>query len=112
MRILIVDDDEIALEMLRHSLEKAGHEVESSVNGRDALAKLASGSYRIVISDWEMPEMNGVELCRQIRASDWSGYIYTILLTGRDAATSVVDGLGAGADDLITKPFNPAELAV
>jgi putative two-component system response regulator len=65
-----------------------------------------------VISDWEMPGMSGLDLCRAIRARDYAGYIYTILLTGRDGSRDTVEGLSAGADDFITKPFNPAELAV
>jgi putative two-component system response regulator len=112
MRILIVDDNEMALEMLQFSLEQAGHEVFCAHNGREALAILAEGMCRLVISDWEMPEMNGIELTRAIRTSDFAGYVYVILLTSRDAANDTIEGLSAGADDFITKPFNPGELAV
>jgi putative two-component system response regulator len=112
MRILIVDDDPMALEMLRHALEHAGHEVESAENGRQALDILRRGTIRLVISDWNMPEMDGVELCRKIRATDSSGYIYVILLTARHSSEDTVEGLGAGADDFMPKPFNPAELAL
>jgi putative two-component system response regulator len=112
MRILIVDDDPMALEMLRHALTKAGHAVETATNGREALDALQRTGCRLVISDWEMPEMSGVELCRAIRAGDSAGYIYVVLLSARVSAADTVEGLSAGADDFMTKPFNPAELAV
>lgn len=111
MKILVVDDDELTLATLEHALRRHGHEVETATNGRDALEKLKLGACRLVISDWEMPQMSGVELCRAIRGGDFPGYIYTILLTSRDAAADAVQGLAAGADDFVTKPFNPAELA-
>lgn len=110
MQILIVDDDEIALEMLAHALTQAGYEVHQASDGREALALVRSGDYRLVISDWEMPRMTGLELCEAIRAEDLSGYVYFILLTGRASADETVAGLSAGADDFIAKPFHPAEL--
>ena len=112
MRILIVDDDPMALEMLRHALTRAGHSVETATNGREALDVLQRGGCRLVISDWEMPEMSGVELCRAIRAGDSAGYVYIVLLSARVSAADTVEGLSAGADDFMTKPFNPAELKV
>jgi putative two-component system response regulator len=110
MRILIVDDDAMALEMLRHALTRAGHEVETASNGLEALEVLRKGTCRLVISDWTMPEMDGVELCRRIRAADSSGYVYVILLTARNSQQDTVEGLSAGADDFMPKPFNPTEL--
>ncbi|GAF84949.1 unnamed protein product, partial [marine sediment metagenome] len=112
MRILTVDDDEIALEMINQSLREAGHQVESAGNGREALDLLDTNAFRMVITDWEMPEMDGLELCRTIREQDKGGYVYIILLTAHDNPEEVVEGLEAGADDFITKPFNPAELSV
>lgn len=110
MRILIVDDDLMALEMLRHALARAGHEVVSASNGVEAMQVLDTGSCRLVISDWTMPEMDGVELCRRIRAADAGGYVYIILLTARNSQEDTVEGLSAGADDFMPKPFNPTEL--
>lgn len=110
MRVMIVDDDEIALLVLKDTLEGAGHVVDTARNGRQALERLRSGECRLVISDWEMPEMSGIELCRAIRADDLPGYVYFVLLTGRDAPHERVEGLRAGADDFVTKPFDPAEL--
>lgn len=112
MRILIADDDKIDLEMLSFSLTQDGHEVETVENGREALEALRRSPYRMVITDWEMPEMNGLELCRAIRAEQLNGYVYVILLTCHGSHEDVVKGLSAGADDFIAKPFHPGELAV
>jgi putative two-component system response regulator len=112
VRILIVDDDAISLEILKFTLEAEGHEVDTARNGAQALAILARGAHPLVISDWEMPEMNGLELCRAVRSrGTGGGYLYFVLLTSRDGSASLVEGMAAGADDFITKPFNPDELA-
>ncbi len=110
MRVLIVDDDEIVLAMLQNALMGAGYEVEIAHNGREALEIIHNSNCRLVISDWEMPEMNGVELCRRVREEDLPGYVYLILLTSRDSVTERVEGLAAGADDFVAKPFEPSEL--
>ncbi len=73
---------------------------------------MRTGEFRIVISDWEMPEMSGDELCRQIRARESSGYVYIMLVTYFDGIDHVVEGLRAGADDFLTKPYHPEELRV
>jgi len=112
MQILIVDDDDIALELLSNTLQEAGHKVESARDGEQALELLRTGLYRMVISDWVMPGLSGVELCRNIRSRHHAGYIYIILVSSRDKPREIVEGLDAGADDFITKPFDPAELSV
>jgi putative two-component system response regulator len=112
MKVLIVDDDELALEVLGHALQRAGHEPVVARDGQEALTILEQNSSRMVISDWEMPGMNGVELCRRIRAGESPGYTYVILLTAHDDIQDVVEGLTAGADDFMTKPFHPDELRV
>ena len=112
VRILIVDDDDVSLAISRRTVEQAGYAVETARHGREALEVLARGECRLVITDWMMPEMDGVELCRQIRARDFCGYIYVILLTSRGEKKDVVEGLTAGADDFLTKPFDPGELQV
>jgi putative two-component system response regulator len=111
VRILIVDDEEISLDVLRMSLEEAGHEVAAARNGQEALAVLAGGERNLVISDWEMAGMNGLDLCRRVRGQEHGNYTYFILLTARERGASIVEGLAAGADDFISKPFNPDELA-
>jgi putative two-component system response regulator len=98
--------------MLENALRQWGYEVTVADNGRTALELIRSGLYRLVVSDWEMPEMSGIELCRHIRQRYSSGYVYVILLTARRGTQNIVDGLDAGADDFISKPFQPQELCV
>jgi len=112
MHILIVDDDDVSLEALRHVLTEAGHEVTSAHDGAEALGWLRQERLRLVITDWEMPSMDGLELCRRIRAEETDGYVYVVLLTSHTSGDHVVEGLSAGADDFIKKPFDPAELRV
>ncbi len=112
MKILIVDDDDVALDVLEHALTQAGHEVVAAHDGREALELLQTDSCRLVISDWMMPEMDGLELCRQIRSTGSGPYIYVLLLTCRGETKDIVEGFSAGADDFITKPFDPDELCV
>jgi len=112
VRVLIVDDDEIALELLGAAIASAGYEVSTASDGCEALEILRTGVFRVVITDWEMPNMNGIELCRKIRERQSSSYVYVILVTSREGAQHVVEGLDSGADDFISKPFHPAELAL
>ena len=83
MRVLIVDDNEIDLELLHATLTRAGYEVDVARNGKQALETVRHGAHRLVISDWEMPEMSGVELSRRIRAHGFTHYIYIILVTAQ-----------------------------
>ena len=112
MRVLVVEDDCVSAEILKSSLEQFGYEVTTADNGREAFELIRTGRYRLVVSDWEMPEVTGVELCRQIRERQWSSYIYVILVTSYNSVDNVVEGLDAGADDFLTKPFQPEELRV
>src|SRR5215207_2387352 len=105
MRILIVDDDPLSLAMLEHALRQAGHDVTATESAEAALRVLEAGDCRLVVSDWEMPGMSGLDLCRAIRKGDFGGYVYTILISGREGEQDTVVGLSAGADDFITKPF-------
>lgn len=110
MHVLIVDDDEMALPVLQSTLIKAGYTVETASDGVSALEIVRTGRCRLVVSDWQMPGMNGVELCQAIRREDLAGYIYVILLTAHDSPEQKVAGLTAGADDFVAKPYNTAEL--
>lgn len=112
MRILIVDDDDLALEALAHALQQDGHETVSATNGFEALERLRREPCRLVISDWVMPEMDGLDLCRSVRRGSFDAYIYIILLTSRAEQQDVVEGLSAGADEFLTKPLFPEELRV
>lgn len=112
MRVLIVDDDEGTRELLSEILTDHGYEVSAAQDGREALEMLRTGRYRMVVTDWEMPRLNGLELCREIRSRRFAGYIYVILLTSRDESKDVIEGMNAGADDFVAKPFEPTELCV
>ncbi len=113
MKVLVVDDDPISIELLKHTLTESGHEVVTRDNGWAAIEHLQSDtSCRMVITDWEMPGMNGLELAKKIRSSIPGRYVYVIMLTSREGTQNVIEGLSAGADDFITKPFHPAELEV
>jgi putative two-component system response regulator len=112
MRVLIAEDDAVTVMMLQHCLEQFDYEVTAVENGAEALELVRTGQFRLVISDWSMPKMSGLELCREIRRRHCSGYTYVILLTSHEGTQSVVEGLDAGADDFITKPFDPQELLV
>jgi putative two-component system response regulator len=107
-----VDDDEISRDLIEHTLGRAGYEVETADDGLEALEIVRSGRCRLVISDWSMPRMSGIELCRAVRGEACEGYVYLILLTSHSAPNEIVEGMSAGADDFIGKPFNPQELIV
>lgn len=112
MRILVVEDDAICGDILENFLIELGYDVARATNGRDAFNLLRDDDYRIVISDWEMPQMSGIDLCRRVRARPFSAYVYFILLTSRGGAENLITGLNAGADDFLTKPFQPDELRI
>jgi two-component system cell cycle response regulator len=109
-RILLVDDEPTQRLIMARLLKRAGYEVDTASNGREALAKLEAGDFQLMITDWEMPEMDGVSLCSAVRSLENKAYVYTILLTARDAIEHVVAGLQAGADDYLTKPVVEPEL--
>jgi two-component system cell cycle response regulator len=109
-RILLVDDEPTQRLIMARLLKRAGYEVETAGNGKEALAKIESGDFHLMITDWEMPEMDGIALCSALRSLHTQGYVYTILLTARDAIEHVVTGLQAGADDYLTKPVIEPEL--
>ncbi|HEY2146587.1 MAG TPA: HD domain-containing phosphohydrolase [Pirellulales bacterium] len=110
MRVLVVEDDRDALEMLENALVCCGYEVSSASDGIEAREMLRTEHFRLVISDWEMPGMTGVELCRYVRQRASIDYTYFILLTARTGQQHLVDGLRAGADEFLSKPFDPDEL--
>jgi two-component system, cell cycle response regulator len=108
-RILLVDDEATQRLIMARLLKRAGYEVEMASNGREALAKLEEGDFPLMITDWEMPEMDGISLCRALRSKE-QGYTYIILLTSRDAIEHLVTGLQSGADDYLIKPVIEPEL--
>ncbi len=110
MKILAVDDDPIALEMIRTALNRFGHEVITTTSGPAALERLSQLPIRMVITDWMMDSMDGIQLCRAIRKRKLSRYVYIMMLSSRDDPVDVAEGIAAGADDFMTKPFDTGEL--
>ncbi len=110
MKILVVDDDAIARSLVQMILSKEKHEVVQAENGEEALELLRQGGIRLVISDWNMPKMDGIDLCKRVRNASHLGYIYMIMVTSRETKDEMLVGLWAGADDFITKPIEATEL--
>jgi len=108
--ILIAEDDPVSRMLLEKTLVKAGYEVTTVTNGREALESFSKKFFPIVLTDWMMPQMDGLQLCREIRKNVSTGYVFIFILTARDAIDDMVAGLEAGADDYLTKPFKHAEL--
>jgi sigma-B regulation protein RsbU (phosphoserine phosphatase) len=113
IRVLIADDDRVGSTMLKRSVEQLGHEVIAAHDGDEAWRRIrADGSIAIAILDWMMPGVTGLELCTRIRQDEARSHLYVIMLTARTARADVVTGIEAGADDYLTKPFDPDELRV
>jgi putative two-component system response regulator len=112
MQVLIVDDDDFALSVLSNTLSRMGYTAVEAKDGQQAMEILRQGEIRLVITDWDMPSMNGIDLCRAIRKEDLSGYVYVIMLTAREGTKQRMEGLCAGADDFLNKPLDPEELLV
>lgn len=110
MKILIVDDEFSSRTIIKKILTQEGHLVLTAEDGQTALDILQRERINAVISDWNMPGMNGIELCRFLREHSSIGYIYFIMVTSRTTKQDMLDGLSAGADDFISKPIEPAEL--
>jgi len=112
MKILIAEDDPIARHLLETYLRDWGHEVVVTKDGAQAWARFQECAYDLVISDWMMPDVDGLELVRRIRSSDCPGYVYVMLVTSKSGRVDLVRGMEAGADDFIAKPFDHDELRV
>lgn len=107
MKALVVDDDLVLADVLSFTLRRAGFDVLLAHDGQTAIQRFEADSPDLVILDWELPAMNGLEVCRMIRSQASTPII---MLTVRDSDDDVVRGLEMGADDYITKPFSPAQL--
>jgi two-component system cell cycle response regulator len=110
MKVLIAEDDRDSRELLNWLLQKLGYQVVSASTGAEAWDAFRKGRFRIVISDVLMPEMDGLELCRKIRQHKQSKYTYIIIITALIGKKDYLEGMEAGADDFVTKPFDPDEL--
>ena len=111
MRVLVADDDPIPRRVVEAALHQAGYEPVVAVNGEHALRILSEpNSPRLVVLDWEMPRLDGLSVCRALRAGRQEPYVYVLLLTSNDRSEAIVEGLDAGADDYVTKPCDLDEL--
>lgn len=110
LHLLLVEDEPTQRLILTRKLTRAGYLVDTAGNGREALDKLLRGDYSLLLTDWDMPVMDGAALCRALRAAEMPNYVYTLLLTGREGLEHVVAGLEAGADDYLVKPVEDVEL--
>jgi two-component system, NtrC family, sensor kinase len=108
--ILLAEDDSVTRMLLTRYLQKAGYTVDSVPDGAAALEKMTRHYYPILVTDWEMPNLDGIGLCQAVRKLPQSGYVYALLLTARDAKEHVITGLEAGADDYLVKPVHEPEL--
>lgn len=108
--ILVVEDNHFLRHVLCNLLQEDGHEVTAVADGVAALGHLRQNPCPIVITDWVMPGLDGLELCRQIRRLEQDGYTYVILLTAQESKADLITGLEAGADEYLIKPINEGEL--
>jgi len=108
--ILLADDDLISRQLCKKILARQGFTVTTAANGREALELFRQRFFPIVLTDWEMPEMEGPELCRAIRDENPDRYVFIVMLTTKGSKEDIISGLSAGADDYLTKPAHYAEL--
>ncbi len=109
-RVLVVEDETALVELLRYNLEQSGFRVSVAYDGEEALALVQEDVPDIVLLDWMLPLMSGIEVCRQLRRQTSTANLPIIMLTARGEEGDRVRGLDAGADDYVTKPFSPTEL--
>ena len=111
MKILIAEDDQISRGVLEAALVKRGYDVVVTSNGQEAWEVLQrEDAPQMAILDWMMPIMDGLEVCRKVRAREGGPFVYIIILTAKGRKEDITTGLGAGGDDYVTKPFNAKEL--
>ncbi|HLY55092.1 MAG TPA: phosphate regulon transcriptional regulator PhoB [Stellaceae bacterium] len=108
--VMIVEDEQPLVTMLRYNLEKEGFGVCEASNGEEALVQIAERKPDVVLLDWMLPLVSGIEVCRQLRRSPKMRSLPIIMLTARGEEADKIRGLNSGADDYITKPFSPSEL--
>ena len=110
MRVLIVEDDTVSRLLLQRAVERCGHPCVAVADGAEAWKQYQDGSYDVVLTDWVMPEVDGLELCRRIREQPGASYTYVMLLSVLSDRGHLLMGMQAGADDFLAKPIDPDEL--
>lgn len=108
--VLVVDDSDTIRKYLKVTLQRAGYEVRLCSDASEACWEIDSNPPDYIVSDWQMPNMDGAELCKWVREHELPHYIYFILITAHERVFDVVDGLDAGADDYVQKPIKINEL--
>jgi two-component system phosphate regulon response regulator PhoB len=108
--ILVVEDEQALVTLLRYNFEAAGYEVATALDGDEALMAIAERRPDLIVLDWMLPSISGLEVCRQIRRKPETRDVPVIMLTARGEEADRVRGLDSGADDYVAKPFSPAEL--
>jgi two-component system phosphate regulon response regulator PhoB len=109
-RILVVEDDQALAELLSYHLTRAGYQVDQTADGRDALARARAEKPDLVLLDWMIEGLAGIEVCRLLRGKPETAALPIIMLTARGEEADRLRGLDTGADDYVTKPFSPKEL--
>ena len=109
-RVLIVEDEIALVTLLRYNLEREGFDVGEAADGEEAMVSVAEHKPDLIVLDWMLPKMSGIEVCRQLRRKVETRATPIIILTAKGEETDRVRGLDSGADDYVTKPFSPAEL--
>ena len=112
MKIMIVDDELVSRKKMDKLIQGLGHETLIATDGKEGWDIWKNKRTRMVITDWIMPRMDGLDLCKKIREAEGSQYTYLIMVTSKNEVPDIVTGMDAGADDFITKPFKKDELAV
>jgi DNA-binding response OmpR family regulator len=112
MKVLIADDDDVSRYILQEILQALGYEVTACRDGSQAWEKYLEGNFRLVISDWMMPNVDGMELCRKIREEMRADYSYFILQTSVHEKQALLAGLEFGADNYLLKPFDINDLKI
>jgi two-component system cell cycle response regulator len=110
IKVLVADDSAVFRKLIEQALSEEQYSLSFAKSGREAIEQLAQLAPALVIVDWEMPDITGIEICQHIRSKSQTTYTYIIILTGKTEKERVVEGLAAGADDYLTKPFHHAEL--
>jgi PleD family two-component response regulator len=111
VKILVADDDPVSRRMIERMLQQSGYEVVTVKDGRQAADELSKqNGPRLALIDWMMPELDGPGVCREMRSRHDNSYVYILLLTSKQSSQNIVEGLEAGADDYLTKPWQAGEL--
>src|SRR5438477_13102864 len=110
LRIVVADDSAVYRKLVENTLGNEQYAVVCGKNGHEAIELVSAHQPAVVITDWEMPDITGLQLCEQLRRNPDNLFTYIILLTSKDEKDNIIKGLAAGADDYLTKPFHPGEL--